>query len=86
MDFYAALKEAIQNDIGLANTILHMPAGMLVLCAVRVPGRRPLGTLIPFFAVVIVEVLNEGIDYINHGSCRWPETASILRKTQPRVY
>lgn len=70
MLFYATLKEAIQNDTGLANTILHIHAGMLILCLARIVLRKRLGTMAPFLSVVVVELLNEAIDYSNHGSWR----------------
>lgn len=81
MLFYAALKEAIANDTGLANTILHIHAGLFILMLVRLVTRRSLGSFIPFAVVVVFELANELIDRINHGSWRWPDTMSDLVNT-----
>lgn len=75
MLFYATLKEAIQNDTGLANTILHIHAGMLILCLARILLRHRLGSMLPFLSVVALELINEIIDYSNHGSWRWHDTS-----------
>lgn len=81
MIFYATFKDAIANDTGLANTILHIHAGMLILMAARVVTRRSLGTFVPFAAVLILELANEIIDRVNHGSWRWDDTTSDLVNT-----
>ncbi|WP_448658029.1 hypothetical protein ACPVPU_11260 [Sphingomonas sp. CJ99] len=81
LQFYAVLKEAIQDDTGLANTLLHLHGGLLILIAARMATRKPLGTFIPFLVVLVLELLNEGIDRINHGSWRWPDTTSDIVNT-----
>jgi hypothetical protein len=81
MLFYATFKEAIANDTGLANTILHIHAGMLILMTARFVTRRSLGTFIPFAAVLALELANEIIDRINHGSWRWDDTTSDILNT-----
>ena len=81
MLFYATFKEAIANDTGLANTILHIHAGMLILMGARIVTRRSLGTFIPFAAVLALELANEIIDWVNHGSWRWEDTASDIVNT-----
>lgn len=81
MLFYAHLKEAIANDTGLANTILHIHAGLLILLVARVVTGRPLGSFIPFTAVLALELLNEAIDRINMGSWRWDDTLSDIAHT-----
>ena len=81
MEFYALIKEAIQLDTGLANTILHIHAGLLIMLVARIVTRRSLGSFVPFLAVAGIEGLNEIIDYVNHGSWRWPDTISDLINT-----
>ncbi|HEY0622344.1 hypothetical protein [Sphingomonas sp.] len=81
MLFYAMFKEAIADDTGLANTILHIHAGMLILMAARIATRRSLGTFVPFTAVFVLELANEIIDRVNHGSWRWDDTASDVVNT-----
>jgi hypothetical protein len=81
MLFYATLKEAIANDTGLENTILHIHAGLLILMVVRLITRRSLGSFIPFAAVVVLELANELADRLNHGAWRWEDTTSDIVNT-----
>jgi hypothetical protein len=81
MQFYAALKSAIADDTGLANTILHIHGGLAILMIARLALRRSLGSFLPFWVVVAMELLNELVDRINHGSWRWPDTTSDLVNT-----
>lgn len=81
MDFYALFKEAIQQDTGLANAMLHIHAGLLILLLARVISGRSLGSFVPLSAVILLELLNELIDRINHGSWRWSDTAGDIINT-----
>lgn len=81
MLFYAAIKDAIANDTGLANTILHIHGGLLILLLTRLVTGRQLGSFIPFAAVLTLELLNEVMDRINHGSWRWEDTIGDLAST-----
>jgi hypothetical protein len=81
MQFYAALKLAVSDDTGFANTVLHIHGGLAILILARVMTRRSLGSMIPFAAVVAFEVLNEIIDRLNHGAWRWSDTTSDLINT-----
>jgi hypothetical protein len=81
LEFYAAIKDAIGNDTGLGNTILHIHGGMLVFLIARLISGRSIGTFLPFTAVLVLELLNEGIDRINHGSWRWDDTLIDLVST-----
>lgn len=81
MLFYAAIKSAIADDTGLANTILHIHAGLAILMLARIVTRRSLGSFIPLSAVIFLELLNEVVDRVNHGSWRWPDTISDLAST-----
>lgn len=81
MLFYAAIKDAIANDTGLANTILHIHAGLLILLMARLGTGRNLGSFIPFAIVLVLELANESVDRLNHGSWRWPDTMSDVGNT-----
>ena len=81
MEFYAVLKAAIEQDTGLANTILHIHAGLLILIVARIVTGRSIGSYIPLAAVVVLECGNEVIDYFNHGSWRWADTISDFVNT-----
>lgn len=81
MLFYAAIKGAIQNDTGFANTVLHIHGGLLILLLARLVTRKPLGSFIPFGVVLVLELLNEVIDRANFGSWRWDDTISDVVNT-----
>ena len=81
MDFYALFKEAIQQDTGLANAMLHMHSGLLILLVARVISGRSIGSFVPLSAVILLELLNELIDRINHGSWRWSDTGGDILNT-----
>ncbi|MCW4463475.1 hypothetical protein OK349_17340 [Sphingomonas sp. BT-65] len=81
MLFYAAIKDAIADDTGLGNTILHIHAGMLILLVARLISGRSLPTFVPFAAVLALELANEGIDRVNHGTWRWVDTTGDMVST-----
>lgn len=81
MEFYAFLKHALADDTGFPDTILHIHGGLLILVLARVISRRSLATFIPFAVVVALELLNEVIDRITHGSWRWSDTISDVCNT-----
>lgn len=81
LEFYAVLKDAIADDTGLGNTILHIHGGMLVFLIARLISGRSIGTFVPFAAVLVLELINEGIDRINHGSWRVDDTMVDLAST-----
>lgn len=81
LEFYAVLKDAIADDTGLGNTILHIHGGMLVFLIARLVSGRSIGTFVPFAAVLVLELINEGIDRVNHGSWRVDDTMVDLAST-----
>lgn len=81
MLFYAAIKEAIADDTGFGNMVLHIHGGMLILLAARLVSGRSLATFVPFAAVLVLELANEGIDRLNHGAWRWDDTLGDLVST-----
>ena len=81
MLFYATIKEAIANDTGFANTVLHIHGGLLILLAARLITGRQLGSFHPFLWVLALELANEAIDRFNHGAWRWNDTISDIAHT-----
>nr|WP_302054153.1 hypothetical protein [Sphingomonas tagetis] len=79
--FYATFKEALANYSGFADTVLHIHAGLLILLVARLVTRRSMGTFVPLLAVLGVELANETIDRINHGSWRWHDMLSDIGYT-----
>lgn len=70
----------IGDGTGLPDAILHIHAGMIILMLVRLISRRSLGTFIPFAFVVVAELGNETLDYLNYGM-RWADTLSDVGNT-----
>jgi len=71
---YEQAKSQFATWIGLSQPELHIHLGMLAFLVTAVVLRKPLRSPIPFFAVVIVELLNETADRLHTGSWRWPDT------------
>jgi hypothetical protein len=70
----------IGDGTGLPDAILHIHAGMIILMLVRLLSRKSLGTFIPFAFVLIAELGNETMDYLNYGM-RWADTLSDIANT-----
>lgn len=70
----------IGDGTGLPDSILHIHAGLGVLLIVRIVSRRSLATFIPLAAVVVAELGNEAMDYLNYG-LRVSDTLSDLANT-----
>lgn len=70
----------IGDGTGLPDAILHIHAGLTILMVVRLISRRSLGTFIPFAFVIVAELANEMMDYLNYGM-RWADTVSDLGNT-----
>lgn len=77
---YHSLILWIGDGTGLPDAILHIHAGMSILMFVRLVSRRSLGTIIPFAFVLIAELGNETMDYLNYGM-RWVDTLSDVANT-----
>ena len=70
----------IGDGTGLPDAILHIHAGLIILMLVRLVSGRSLGTLIPLLVVVLAELGNETLDYLNYGM-RWADTLSDIGNT-----
>jgi len=75
------IKTAIRHDVGLADIILHIHGGLLILMVARIVSRRSLGSFIPFTCVLVLEVVNEVADRLHYGSWRWEDTTSDFLNT-----
>ncbi|MDQ0836686.1 MULTISPECIES: hypothetical protein [Sphingomonas] len=70
----------IGDGTGLPDAILHIHAGLIILMLVRLVSGRSLGTFIPLSFVVLAELGNETLDYLNYGM-RWADTLSDIGNT-----
>lgn len=71
---YASMIRAIGDGTGMADSLLHVHAGMAVLlCARFLTGYR-LSTPVPLAVVALAELGNELLDRLYWGSWRWPDT------------
>lgn len=78
---YARLITAIGDGTGMADSLLHVHAGMAVLFLARVVTKRSLSTPIPLACVTVAEAANELLDRLQYGSWRWPDTLADVGNT-----
>ncbi|MFD1951743.1 hypothetical protein ACFSGX_13295 [Sphingomonas arantia] len=78
---YTKMILAIGDGTGMADSLLHVHAGMAVMFLTRVVTRRSLSTPWPLLAVLIAEVGNEVLDRLHYGSWRWADTSSDFVNT-----
>jgi hypothetical protein len=78
---YAELIRAIGDGTGMADSLLHVHAGMAVLILTRLVTRRSLATPVPLLVVFVAEVANEVLDRLHYGSWRWLDTTSDVINT-----
>lgn len=74
-DRYNELIRAIGTETGMADTLLHVHAGMAVLLLVRLVTKRSLATPWPLLGVCLAEAANEVLDRLHWGSWRLEDTA-----------
>lgn len=78
---YAYVIKAIGDGTGMADSLLHVHAGMAVLFLARLVTRRSLSTPIPLLVVVVAELANEVMDRLHWGSWRPADTALDIVNT-----
>ncbi len=78
---YAQLIQAIGDGTGMADSLLHVHAGMAVLLLTRVLTGRRLSTPIPLAVVALAELGNEVLDRLHYGSWRWDDTLLDILNT-----
>jgi hypothetical protein len=74
-DLYNDLIRAIGDGTGMADSLLHVHAGMAVLLLMRLVTKRSLATPWPLLGVCAAEAANEMLDRLHWGSWRWEDTA-----------
>ena len=80
-NLYAQLIAAIGDGTGMADTLLHIHAGMAVLLIARVISGRSLSTPLPLAVVVVAEMANEVLDRLHYHSWRWADTSADIVNT-----
>lgn len=78
---YAQFIQAIGDGTGMADSLLHVHAGMAVLLVTRVVTGRRLSTPIPLTVVALAELANEVLDRLHYGSWRWDDTLLDILNT-----
>lgn len=81
VQLYESLTLSLADETGASDSLLHVHAGMAVLLAARIVTGRSLATPIPFLVVLIVALLNEVLDRVNHGSWNWLDTGLDVLNT-----
>ena len=78
-------KLAVVAATGLSKDSLHVHIGLAVFLAVAVVARRPLGSLVPWAAVVLVAIAGEAFDLrddvLSLGYWRWGASLHDLVNT-----
>lgn len=78
---YTAMIRAIGDGTGLADSLLHVHAGMAVLIIARIITGRSLSTPLPLLVVALAEAANEILDRLHYGSWRLEDTTSDIINT-----
>ncbi|KQM76141.1 hypothetical protein ASE70_10090 [Sphingomonas sp. Leaf22] len=78
---YARLIQAIGDGTGMADSLLHVHAGMAVLLITRIVTGYRLSTPVPLAVVALAELGNEVLDRIFWGSWRWEDTSLDILNT-----
>jgi hypothetical protein len=78
---YARMIQAIGDGTGMADSLLHVHAGMAVLLITRIVTGYRLSTPVPLAVVTLAELANEVLDRIYWGSWRWEDTSLDILNT-----
>lgn len=78
---YESAIVAFSRATGAPDSLLHVHTGMIIFVAIAALTRRPPGSLIPFGAVALAELVNEALDALADGRVRWPDTISDVVNT-----
>lgn len=78
---YHRLILQIAETTGQPESLLHMHAGMAILCATRLLTGRSIGTGVPLLFVVIAELANEALDRVHAGNWNGPDTSMDVFNT-----
>ncbi len=78
---YADFIQWVGDGTGMADSLLHVHAGMAVLFLARILTRKSLATPIPLACVALAEAANEILDRLHYGSWRWTDTLGDIANT-----
>jgi hypothetical protein len=78
---YADLIHQIGDGTGMADSLLHVHAGLAVLFVARIVTRRSLSTPLPLLLVIAAEATNEVLDRLHYGSWRLADTGADVVNT-----
>lgn len=78
---YAQFIQDVGDGTGMADSLLHVHAGLLILFLVRVVTGRSLSTPLPLAVVFVAEMANEVLDRLHYGSWRPADTISDIVNT-----
>ena len=78
---YADFIHWIGDGTGMADSLLHVHAGMAILIVARLVTRRSLATPWPLLTVCVTELANEVLDRLHYGSWRWADTLGDIANT-----
>ncbi len=71
----------IGDGTGMADSLLHVHAGMAILLLTRLVTKRSLATPWPLLVVCTAELANEALDRLHFGSWRWADTLGDVANT-----
>src|SRR3546814_19367589 len=75
----------ISENTGLADNLLHIHSGLIILLVARLITCRPYRSFIPFLCVVLAEAGNELLDYLAYGWRPTDTYLDIARSEERRV-
>ena len=78
---YHCFIDWIGDGTGMADSLLHIHAGMAILLLTRLATGRSLGSFVPLTVVAAAEFANEVLDRLHFGSWRWADTLSDVANT-----
>ena len=84
MSFLEQYEQAVDRVVKLCphpDKFAHTYAGLGIWVLAALIMRRPITSIWPLVAVVLFEVGNEYIDFLNHGSWRWHDTLGDMAAT-----
>jgi hypothetical protein len=78
---YAERIRANGDGTGIADSLLHVHAGMAILLIACLLTKCSLAAPVPLLVVCAAELANEVLDRLDYGSWRWSDTPPDLIKT-----
>jgi hypothetical protein len=73
---WEALKDWLSSEFHVSHAVLHIHLGLAIYLLTSLLLRRPLGSVLPWLVVLVLELVNEASDFIRYYVSAWPWTAS----------